>query len=385
MTGTFKTMTVCVAGAVTVLLCTAPANATGPTSDVVASPVAFVANFFSNTVTPIRIASNTAAPAIQVGRNPNAVVVTPNGRTAYVTNSGASTVSPINTATQRTLTPIHVGRGPSAMVLTPDGSKLYVASADGTVTPVDTATNQAGPAIVVGSDPVALAVTPNGKRVFVSNLGSGSVTPIRTDTDTAGPAIPVGRAPGAITVAPDGKTAYVVNGNFADRTVRPINVSTSQAGQPIQVGFEPHAITITPDGRTAYVACYNANVPPGQPGAGSVWPINLATATAGRPIRFGAANPFTIVVNAASTTAYVTSGLGLTAIDVATNAVEGSAPAGDGPTAVVLTPDGSRAYVANFGTGHAPARSVIAIRLADLKVIKRIGVGVEPVAIAIAP
>src|SRR5205809_411272 len=48
------------------------------------SPVAYVANYGSNNVTPIATATNTAGSAITVGTYPAAIAVTPGGRTAYV-------------------------------------------------------------------------------------------------------------------------------------------------------------------------------------------------------------------------------------------------------------------------------------------------------------
>ena len=42
-----------------------------------------------------------------------------NGATAYVANFGSNTVTPINTATNTAGRPITVGRGPVAMVIKP--------------------------------------------------------------------------------------------------------------------------------------------------------------------------------------------------------------------------------------------------------------------------
>src|SRR5437660_756287 len=153
-----------------------------------AHPVtAYVVNSSSDTVTPIRAATNTAGKAIKVGHFPDAIAITPDGRTAFVVNSGS-----------------------------------------GTVTPIRTATGTAGKAIKVGSDPVAIAITPDGKTAYIANDGTGTVTPIRTATGTAGKAIKAGTAPVAIAITPDGKTAYVASEGLTGKvgTVTPIRTAT---------------------------------------------------------------------------------------------------------------------------------------------------------------
>jgi len=81
-------------------------------------------------VTPIRVSTHTAGPAIPVGGFPNSAAITPNGKTLYVGNLN-----------------------------------------DATVTPIHVPTNTAGPPIPVGNRPVAIVVTPNGRIVYVSNQG----------------------------------------------------------------------------------------------------------------------------------------------------------------------------------------------------------------------
>jgi DNA-binding beta-propeller fold protein YncE len=72
----------------------------------------------SGTVTPIRTASNTALPPIKAG-NPNAIAITPDGKTAYVTNFILGTVTPIRTATNTALPSIKTGRSAVTIVITP--------------------------------------------------------------------------------------------------------------------------------------------------------------------------------------------------------------------------------------------------------------------------
>jgi len=246
---------------------------------------AYVANFDSDSVTPVDTATNTAGTAITVGIEPYGIAITPDGRTAYVTNAGSDSVTPIDTATNTAGTAIPVGSGPDAVAITPDGKTAYVANFDShSVTPIDTATNTAGTAIAVGSGPNAVEITPNGKTAYVTTQGTDSVTPIDTATNTAGTAIAVGSAPFGVAVTPDGKTAYV--SNILSDSVTPIDTATNTAGTAIPVGSGPDAVAITPDGKTAYVANGNSN---------SVTPIDTATNTAGTAIPVGTA-PFGVAV-----------------------------------------------------------------------------------------
>jgi YVTN family beta-propeller protein len=90
--------------------------------------------------------------------------------TAYVVNTSASTVIPLNLGTNTVGRTIKVGFGPDAIVFSPDGKTAYVAdagyasrrSAD-TVAVIDTKTNTVGRFIKVAPRPSALVVTPTAR------------------------------------------------------------------------------------------------------------------------------------------------------------------------------------------------------------------------------
>jgi YVTN family beta-propeller protein len=259
---------------------------------------AYVANYTSNTVTPIDLVTGRALPSIQLGPSagPAGIAVTPNGKMVYVTDAGAigtigHSITPIVVATDRTLRRITVGPGPQGIAITPDGQRAYVADAGAivsgqtgpfgsTVTPVDLRTGKALRPITVGNAPTGIAITPNGATALVTNLNSGSVSPISTGSDTAGAPISVQGAPIAVAISPLQPTiAYVVDAiskQSKTGNVTPVNLVSDSAGTPIVVGKNPQAITMSPDGRTAWVVCFDTS---------TIVPLSIGTHRTGPAIR----------------------------------------------------------------------------------------------------
>jgi YVTN family beta-propeller protein len=359
------THAVCIPAAAAAIIAVAwPAAATAPPGQrpgTVSPPTAYVVDTgsvaLSDTVTPINTATNIALKAIKVGYGPDAIAITPDGKTAYVVSGAqtcgtcshvpppADTVTPIRTATNTALKAIKVGIHPDAIAITPNGKTAYVlnsgsgTSGPGTVTPINTATNTALKPITVGKYPVAIAITPNGKTAYVVNLFSSTVTPIRTATNTALKAIRIGKpvgvgTPTTIVITPNGKTAYVADNSTLPGKVTPISVAANTALKPIDVGSGPGAMAITPNGRTLYVLTDSG-----------VTPVSTATNTAGKKI------PLTGLFSN-----------------------------------IAITPNGRTAYIVNdvFEPGDTPG-TVIPLHTATGKVGRPIPVGIGPGAIAITP
>lgn len=158
----------------------------------------------------------------------------------------------------------------------------------------------------------------------------------------------------------------------------------------IDVGENPAGIAITPDSLFAYVANNNND---SIPGGDTVSVLNLTTNTVEQTIGDASFNePYTVTINASGTKAYVTNSNSttVTIIDLATNTVTGTIDGFDGPSGLVITPDGSFAYVNNYGgpdgvgSGHGTT-----VRLVNLDTNTIIGmpltVGLAPAALAITP
>jgi len=158
----------------------------------------------------------------------------------------------------------------------------------------------------------------------------------------------------------------------------------------MNVGVNPAGIAITPDNRFAYVANNNNYT---LAGADTVSVLDLKNNTVKKTITDSSFNePYTITINASGTKAYVTNSNSttITIIDIASNTVAGIIDGFDGPSGMVITLDGSRAYVNNYGGPEGVGSgNAITVRVVDLINNTIIGdpivVGLAPAALAITP
>jgi len=163
----------------------------------------------------------------------------------------------------------------------------------------------------------------------------------------------------------------------------------------IAVGDTPAGIAVTPNNLFAYVVNNNND---GIPGGDTVSVLNLKNNTVEQTISDASFNePYTVTINAAGTKAYVTnsSSSTVTIIDVTTNTVIGTIGGFDGPSGLVITPDGNYAYVNNYGgpiAGSGNGNTVSVVDLNTNAIVGTLTVGplppgppAAPAALAITP
>jgi YVTN family beta-propeller protein len=158
----------------------------------------------------------------------------------------------------------------------------------------------------------------------------------------------------------------------------------------IPVGITPAAVGITPDSRLAYVANNNNY---GISGGDTVSVLNIRNNTLIQTISDPSFNqPYTVTINAAGTKAYITNSNAetITIIDIPSNTVSGVITGFDGPSGMVITPDGTKAYVNNYGgPGGVGSGNGTTLNVVDLATNSIIGAAIDvdqaPAALAISP
>jgi YVTN family beta-propeller protein len=149
--------------------------------------------------------------------------------------------------------PINLGIDISNAVLTPDGKYLYGSNGPAnSVAVINMASYSVIASISTGTQPGAIAVAPDGGHVYVCNRGSDSVSVIQTSDNTVIKTITVGMFPSGIDVTPDG--AYVYVGNYLSNSVSVIETVNNTITQTILgMGYYVSGLAVTPDGKYVYV------------------------------------------------------------------------------------------------------------------------------------
>jgi YVTN family beta-propeller protein len=248
---------------------------------------------------------------LAAGAVPNGVAVSADGTRAYVADLGTSSVVVIDTATNTQIaTFTDVGLGLDRVALTPDGNHLYVtASASASVTVLDAFTGATIATVPVGISPYGVAMRPDGAVAYVTNAVSGTVSVIDTATNTVVATVDVGDGPTRVTFSGDGSRAYVTNSD--DTTVSVIDTATHTEIDTIEVNVgtsRPHGSALSPDGSVLYV-----NVT-----SGTLEVIEVATGNTLASLAMDV-DPLEVVVSPDGTHAYVVhrSGGTLAVIDFA--------------------------------------------------------------------
>ena len=116
---------------------------------------------------------------IPVGGGPGAVAFTPDGSRSYVAHGGDNTVSVIKLSTNTVVGTILVGRNSFGLAFSPDGAKADVSNAgDNTVSGINVANDTVVATIPVGQHPIGVTFTPNGTKAYVANSSDNTVTVI---------------------------------------------------------------------------------------------------------------------------------------------------------------------------------------------------------------
>lgn len=298
------------------------------------------------------------------------------------TNSAGDDVSIIDPATNKVVGVIHgieVNHGAAAA---PDGSRYYVSDeGESTLDVVDAKTLKVTKKIPLSGHPNNISISKNGKRVYVSiAVAPGAVDVIDTVSQEKVKSIAVKGAVHNTYVTPDGK--YVVSGSIPGKTVTVIDAQTEEPVWSLTMdkGIRPMAFAANPDGSTKWIfvqlSGFNGFAVLDFATHKEINRIKLPDLAAGKqPFLVGGNESHGMAVTSDQKTLVVNSRLNsaIYAYSLPELKLVGSAEVGQSPDWVTLTPDGTRAYVAN-----AASNSVSVVDLKAMKEIVRIPVGEVP-------
>lgn len=142
------------------------------------------------------------------------LVATPDGSAIFTSNIGSDSLSAMTrTAGGQgwTMTRIPVGRGPEGLDVSPDGREVWTAHLrDGGVSIVDVGSRKVVHTFDIGTKRSnRLRFTPDGRLVLVSDLDAGDLVVIEAAARKIVKRIALGRGPSGILVVPDGSRAFV--------------------------------------------------------------------------------------------------------------------------------------------------------------------------------
>jgi large repetitive protein len=142
------------------------------------------ANPDSNSVSLIETTNNFQVTEVAVGIDPRAVTV--HDSWAYVVNQGSDSITIIDLDTHAILGERSVGDRPVNVILSPDLHYAFVAnSGDDTISWLDSSSVDTIDVFEVADRPYGLEVTPDGANLLVTHLLSGSVTVIPLENPEA--------------------------------------------------------------------------------------------------------------------------------------------------------------------------------------------------------
>ena len=326
-----------------------------------------------------------AGKQIPLDTFPMSTALSPDGHYLLVLNGGYKppTISVLEAATGRETNRVPVADGWLGLTFSPKGDRVYVGGgsraavfefsfADGALEPTRTFT-VAPPDKRTHADFIGdVALTPDGRLIYAADLYHDSLVVINPQSGMLIDRVKTGRRPYRILFHPDGKSFFVTH--WADGTLGQYDTAGgSLIGRPVRVGA--HASDMLWRGSSPEAA------PDAAPGA---TPDAAPGATAETPTGDNAAPPYTARIFVAAANTNNVFSLGVTAakdvsvVESINLAMTPRQPMGMTPSALGLSADGKRLYVA---CSDANAAAVVDIAESRSRVEGFIPTGWYPTAV----
>lgn len=241
-----------------------------------------------------------------------------------------------------------VGNAPTLLAVSPDGRRVYAAS-NGSLTFIDGATNTVVKTIKDDPNSTGIAVAPNGAHAYATHLFSIDLTVIDAATDSIQTPVVmflqrVRGGFGRLAVAPDNRTVYVANKANQAFTITDLG---GGPGSFLTPTVWPVDVAISPDGNTVYGAgCKQICTP------GFIQLFDVPTQRFTGEIQIDG-NPYRIVLSPDGSNAYVANltGPSVSFVDLTSRQVTATVPVPPQPTGMGISPDGRTLYVASQTAG----------------------------------
>lgn len=239
--------------------------------------------------------------------------------------------------------------------------------------------------IRVGREPHNLGVSPDGRWVATGDRRSGEVSVIDTGSLAEVARLKLGRQTHDVAFSPDSRTLFV--GHETETFVSVVEIGSWKVGPPLKVGRAQHDLSISADGRRLWFTVTNRPYKAGDPRVGVV---DLATGKV--TLIDTGANAHDVTLGPDGRIAWITNS-GFTHlpdsrvdyIDTETRRPLGSITVGRYPfhspkrgrDGNLVPPTAGEIWFSDHGL-----KSIVAVSLADRKVVATVPVGVEPYHVA---
>lgn len=292
----------------------------------------------------------------------NAFLVNVNGTTAtttvYVSSSQGTTVIPVPTDTNTPGTAIMLGDKPNSMRFNHRGTSLYIGTATGLIVLAPSTNTAAAPNTSLPGK--VLAISPDDNTVLISDVTNGKVyvySPAAASNQIT--ALSIAGATAA-NFSPDGVKAYIVgNGSWSSWT-------STATPVPQSVGGAANDVDFVATGAFGYIAGSGSGVgvrancnDSTQTNVGtSGVPTNLRALPDGKHL-LAVISPNIDVITATSDNAGCPPAVQNTASATAVNATPFGAPFGFATPQLIITSNGSRAFVTSDQGGKLVGYDVV--------------------------
>lgn len=192
----------------------------------------------------------------EAGSDPEQFDLAANGR-LYVANEDSATATVLDTKTGKIVSRVPVGKEPEGVRVSPDGKWTLVTNeSDNSVSIIDTKTLKEVKHVVVGKRPRDVAFTPDGKTAYVSGEFDSSIYRIRVpEGDPVERILQLGTNDRPMSVKLDAKKhrLYASTGRGGKIVVLDVSGAPKQIGE-VKVGTRPWGFALTTDGKFLYTA-----------------------------------------------------------------------------------------------------------------------------------